>query len=136
MTDRLRNARYRVVIDVTRPSGRGRTGPTVAPVPTPPEARPALAWFVGFDGGLAVLTVLALSPSAHAAVQARAPLPSRSVLRGVLGLAVALHVGEAVAAHRIAARHGLPVASWTRQAFVVGFPSLLALRRTIRSRRT
>jgi hypothetical protein len=133
MTDRLRNARSRVVIDVTPASGRGAPGPSVPVMSAPRPARPALAWFVGFDGGIAALTVLALSPSAHAAVQARAPLPSRPALQGLLGVAVALHVGEAVVAHRTAARHGLPVAHWTRQTFVVGFPSLLALRRTIRS---
>ncbi|HEX7134782.1 MAG TPA: CRISPR-associated protein Cas5 [Iamia sp.] len=95
--------------------------------------RPALAWFVAFDGGIVALTVLALSPSAHAAAQARAPLPPRSALKGLLAVTAAVHVGEALAARRLAARHGLPVAHWTRQTFVVGFPSLLALRRTIRS---
>jgi hypothetical protein len=98
-----------------------------------PTARPSLAWFALLDGGVAALTVLALSPSAHAAAQAKAPLPSRPALKGLLGLTLVLHVGEAAAARRVAARHGLPVAHWTRQTFVVGFPSLLALRRTIRA---
>jgi Domain of unknown function (DUF4499) len=136
MTDRLRNARYHVVIDVTPPAGRALRRPRAPAGPLLPDTRPALAWFVAFDGGIAALTVLALSPSAHAAAQARAPLPARSTLQGLLGVAVALHVGEAVVAHRTAARHGLPAAPWTRQTFVVGFPSLLALRRTVRSQGT
>ena len=98
-----------------------------------PTRRPALLWFVVLDGGVAALTVLALSPSAHAAAQARAPLPSRSALKALLGVTAFLHVGEAVVARRLAVRHGLPVTHWTRQTFVVGFPSLLALRRTIRA---
>lgn len=98
------------------------------------SSRPALAWFVVLDGGVAALTVLALSPSAHAAVQAKAPLPSRPALKGLLGLTAVLHVGEALAARRVAARHNLPVGHWTRQTLAVGFPSLLALRRTTRSR--
>lgn len=98
-----------------------------------PSDRPPLAWFAVLDGGVVALTVLALSPAAHAAVEARAPLPSRSALKGLLAVTAVLHVGEAVAARRTAARHGLPVAHWTRQTLAVGFPSLLALRRTIRA---
>ena len=104
------------------------------PVAPSSSVRPALAWFVVLDGGVAALTVLALSQKAHAAVRTRAPLPARSALQGLLGLTALLHVGEALAARRTASRHGLPVRHWTRQTFVVGFPSLLALRRTIRAR--
>lgn len=103
-------------------------------MPADPAARPSLAWFAVLDGGVAVLTVLALSPSAHAAVQERTPLPSRPALKGLLGLTAVLHVGEALVARRTASRHGLPLRHWTRQTFLVGFPSLLALRRTVRAR--
>ncbi len=95
--------------------------------------RPAARWFVLLDGGLVALAVLALSPRAHAAVAARAPLPSRPALLRLLGGAVALHVGEGLVAGRVAARHGLPVGPWAGQTLVVGFPSLRALRRTVRS---
>ncbi|QYG95233.1 transmembrane protein 254 [Iamia sp. SCSIO 61187] len=96
-----------------------------------PPSRPALAWFAVLDGGVAALSVLALSPAAYDAARRTVPLPSRTALQGLLGLTGALHVGEAIYARRTAARHGLAVGPWTRQTFVVGFPSLLALRRTI-----
>lgn len=98
-------------------------------MPPPPPTRPALAWYAVLDGGVAALTLLALSPSAHAKAQARAPLPSRRALQALLGLTVVAHVGEALVARRTARRHQLDVAGWTRQTVVVGFPSLLALRR-------
>lgn len=98
-----------------------------------PVARPSLAWFALLDGGVAALTVLTVSPAADAAVRAHVPLPSRPALKALLGVTAFLHVGEALVARRTAARHELPVGPWTRQTFVVGFPSLLALRRTTRA---
>ena len=45
----------------------------------------------------------------------------------------AIHVTEALVAGRIARRRGLPVRGWRWQTFIVGFPSLLALRRSGRT---
>ena len=91
--------------------------------------RPALAWFAVLDGGLVTLAALAASPTLHERVRARVPLPSRSTLRSLLVGTALVHVGEAVSAHRTATRHGLPGRPWATQTFVVGFPSLLALRK-------
>ena len=43
-----------------------------------------------------------------------------------------IHPGEALVAGRLARRRGLPAHGWQLQTFVVGFPSLLALRKTRR----
>ncbi len=96
--------------------------------------RPALGWFVVLDGGLVVLAVLATSRRCHEAVASTAPLPPRRRLKTLLVAALAVHVGEAMAAARLARRHDLPAAAWAAQTAVVGFPSLLALRRTVASR--
>ena len=44
----------------------------------------------------------------------------------------AIHFAEALAAGRIAKRRGLAARGWRLQTFVVGFPSLLALRKAAR----
>ncbi|MFA5885653.1 MAG: DUF4499 domain-containing protein [Acidimicrobiia bacterium] len=64
---------------------------------------------------------------------------SRSKLkRGMFAAAVALHVGEAVYAHRIARNAGLgeDAPKWGLQTLGVGFPSLIALRGLINERET
>jgi hypothetical protein len=101
--------------------------------PGPGFTRPSLAWFAVLDGGIVALSALALSEPAHAAASEVVPLPSRPVLRGLLAVTAALHVGEALYAGRLARRHGLPAGRWARQTLVVGFPSTLALRRTVRT---
>ena len=95
--------------------------------------RPAWPWFVLLDGGIVTLTALAASEEAHRAASEASPvgLPDRPTLRRMLVATAAIHVGEALVAHRIARRHGLAAGAWARQTFVVGFPSLLALRRRI-----
>ena len=77
------------------------------------------------------LAVLSASESAHGAVKeaSPAPLPPRAVLRSMLIGTAVIHAAEAVAARRMARRRGLPARGWGLQTFVVGFPSLLALRR-------
>ena len=57
-------------------------------------------------------------------------LPPRSALQALLGATAVIHIGEAVAAGRMARRRGLPAAGWRLQTFIVGFPSLMALRRS------
>lgn len=99
-----------------------------------PVTRPALAWFALLDGGALVLTGLVASPALDARVREVVPLPPRPVLRSLLVGTAIVHVGEALAAHRTARRHGLPASAWARQTFVVGFPSLLALRRAVADR--
>lgn len=93
-------------------------------------ARPSPAWFAVIDGGVALLTVLATSPRAHAAASKRMPLPSRGLLRVLLVGTAVVHVGEAVYAYRVANENGFHrnASRWAVQTFAVGFPSLLKLR--------
>jgi len=99
---------------------------------TPSFARPRLGWFLLLDGGVVALSALSLSEQAHDAASEVVPLPPRPALQRLLVATLGLHVVEALVARRIARRHGLPASRWARQTFVVGFPSLLALRRTAR----
>lgn len=96
-----------------------------------PVTRPALAWFALLDGGVIALTSLVVSPALEARARQVLPLPSRQVMKAFLVGTAIVHVGEALAAGRTARRHGLPAGPWARQTFVVGFPSLLALRRAV-----
>ncbi len=102
---------------------------------TPPAVtfrRPGAGWFLAIDGGVAALAVLGFHEGVYRRVRAVAPLPEQDQLRRLVGGTVAAHLVEAAGARRAARRRGLPprdVRRWTRQTFVVGFPSLLALRR-------
>jgi Domain of unknown function (DUF4499) len=93
--------------------------------------RPNLLWFLLLDGGIVVLAKLVFSAKAYerAADMSGGVLPSRSALRALLIATTAIHTAEALAAGRIATRRGMPPGAWRRQTFIVGFPSLLALRR-------
>jgi hypothetical protein len=92
-------------------------------------ARPATGWFVLLDGGIAILTLLASSSHVYDAVRRQVPLPSRPGLRAMLAGTAVIHVLEARHAARTARRHALPSGRWAAQTCVVGFPSLIELRR-------
>jgi len=93
-------------------------------------SRPAAGWFVMLDGGIVALSVLSASDPAYGAVRRRLPLPPRSALQGLLAATAVIHLAEAAVAYRTARRRGLPSAGrWARQTLVVGFPSLLKLRK-------
>jgi len=94
--------------------------------------RPSLFWFLLLDGGIVVLTRLALRKPAYTKARGMAgdALPPREVLQALLAATVVIHATEAVAAGRMARRRGLTPRGWRLQTLVVGFPSLLALRRT------
>jgi len=93
--------------------------------------RPSLLWFVLLDGGILLLARLALSGSAHrrGTEISRGSLPPREVLQTLLAATAVIHAGEALAAGRMARRRGLSPRGWRLQTFVVGFPSLLAMRK-------
>ena len=93
--------------------------------------RPSWLWFLLLDGGIVVLARLVFSDGAYrrAAELSKGTLPPRSALQVLLGATAVIHVTEAVAAGRMARRRGLSPGGWRLQTFVVGFPSLLALRR-------
>ncbi len=94
--------------------------------------RPSWLWFLLLDGGIVVLTKLALSQTAHdkAGEMTGDVLPPREVLQVLLVGTAVIHAGEALAAGRMARRRGLPARGWRLQTFIVGFPSLLAMRRS------
>ncbi|HEX3333506.1 MAG TPA: DUF4499 domain-containing protein [Acidimicrobiales bacterium] len=93
--------------------------------------RPSLLWFLLLDGGIVLLAKLALSGRAYERGRQIGGdnLPPREVLQALLAATALIHAGEALAAGRMARRRGLTPAGWRRQTFVVGFPSLLAMRR-------
>jgi len=93
--------------------------------------RPSIGWFLLLDGGIVVLARLALSQATYdkAAAMSSGKLPPRPALRRLLAATAAIHVGESMVAGRMARRRGLAQGGWRLQTFVVGFPSLLALRR-------
>jgi hypothetical protein len=94
--------------------------------------RPSVLWFLLLDGGIVLLALLAFNDEAYARASERlaARLPPRETLVGMLIGTAVIHLVEAVAAGRIARRRGLAPGGWRVQTFVVGFPSLLALRKT------
>jgi hypothetical protein len=93
--------------------------------------RPAWLWFLLLDGGIVILTKLALSKTAYekAGAMTGEALPPREVLQVMLVATAVIHATEAVAAGRMARRRGLPARGWRLQTLIVGFPSLRALRR-------
>jgi hypothetical protein len=97
--------------------------------------RPSLLWFLLLDGGIVLLARLALSGRAHrrGTELSRGGLPPREVLQALLVATACIHAGEALAAGRMAQRRGLSPRGWRLQTFIVGFPSLLAMRRAATS---
>ena len=93
--------------------------------------RPSWLWFVLLDGGIVILARLVFSDGAYrrAAELSNGALPPRRALRALLATTAVIHAAEAIAAGRMARRRGLAPAGWRLQTFVVGFPSLLALRK-------
>jgi hypothetical protein len=94
--------------------------------------RPSLLWFLLLDGGIVLLALLVFNDAAYVRARERMEgrLPSRDTLVGLLVATAVIHTVEALAAGRIARRRGLARGRWRAQTFVVGFPSLLALRKT------
>ena len=94
--------------------------------------RPSWLWFLLLDGGIVVLSGLALSKRSYDAASdmSRDVLPPREVLQALLVATAGIHAVEAMAAGRMARRRGLPGRGWRVQTLAVGFPSLRVLRRT------
>ena len=95
--------------------------------------RASWGWFALLDGGIVVLSVLTASAGAYRRAAATVPLPPRRALRWLLIATGVIHVTEAAVAARRAGSRGLPGRKWGLQTFVVGFPSLLELRRLRRA---
>jgi hypothetical protein len=96
--------------------------------------RPSLFWFLLLDGGIIVMIKLVLSQQAYDRLNevSGEKLPPRSTVRAMLAGTALIHLAEAVVAGRIARRRGLAPGGWRLQTLVVGFPSLLALRKADR----
>jgi hypothetical protein len=97
--------------------------------------RPSWLWFLLLDGGIVALTKLAVSKTAYDKVDEMTgdALPPRETLQALLVGTVVTHAVEALVAGRLAKKRGLSPAAWRVQTFVVGFPSLLSLRRATRT---
>jgi hypothetical protein len=93
--------------------------------------RPSLFWFLLLDGGIIALARLSVSKTAYDKVNDMAgdALPPRETLQAMLIGTAVIHAVEALVAGRMARRRGLSPTGWRLQTFVVGFPSLLSLRR-------
>jgi hypothetical protein len=94
-----------------------------------------LFWFLLLDGGIVALTKLAVSKTAYdkAGDMTGDALPPRETLQALLIGTAVVHAAEAVVAGRMAKRRGLAPGGWRLQTFIVGFPSLLSLRRSTRA---
>jgi hypothetical protein len=97
--------------------------------------RPSLLWFLLLDGGIVVLSRLAMSKTAYdkADEMTGDALPPRETLQALLIGTAVTHAVEALVAGRLAKKRGLSPGGWRLQTFVVGFPSLLSLRRSTRT---
>ncbi len=97
--------------------------------------RPSLFWFLLLDGGIVVLTKLAVNKAAYDRVDAMTgdALPPRETLQAMLIGTAVVHAAEALVAGRMAKRRGLPPQGWRLQTLIVGFPSLRSLRRSTRT---
>lgn len=99
-----------------------------------PVDRPALGWWLAVLGGFGLLAVVALSPAAYALWASRVTTAlSRRLLVALLVVSIALHVGEALYARRLARTVGLAPAGWFWQTLALGFPSLRLLRERVRT---
>jgi hypothetical protein len=93
--------------------------------------RPHWLWFLVLDGGIWVLLQLVVNKQLYVKAQQKSSnrLPPYRVLQGMLAGTAVIHAGEAVVAGRMASKRGLPRRGWMLQTFIVGFPSLSALRK-------
>jgi hypothetical protein len=95
--------------------------------------RPNIVWWLLVLGSLTLLALLAFRAPVYAWWVARAfPLPPRPALVALFAVAVALHIGEATYAARLARRFKLPAGAWAVQTLLLGFPSLRLLLRRVR----
>ena len=94
--------------------------------------RPSPFWFLLLDGGIVLMAALIFNDQAYQRAKERVTdrLPSRQTLMGLLVATAVIHLAEAIAAGRVARGRGLAPGPWRVQTFVVGFPSLIALRKT------
>ncbi len=96
--------------------------------------RPGAPWWIAILSGMGLLAVLALHAGAYAWWSEHVTKAlSRPLLQWILAAAVLVHVGEGLQARRIALRGGLRASAngWFWQTLLLGFPSMILLRRRI-----
>jgi hypothetical protein len=92
--------------------------------------RPHLGWWLAVIAGMTTLGLLAFNPAALAWWKSHLFwLPPAAVLIAVFVVAVALHVGEAIYAFRLARAGAAPdsAVGWMLQTLTLGYPSLRLL---------
>lgn len=93
---------------------------------------PSGFWWAAIGGPLTLLLTLAFVPGAYRIAKGVVPLlPPRTLLRVLVLVVVAIHVGEAAYAYQLAKKHGLNASGWAKQTFIIGFPSLMELHKKI-----
>jgi len=99
--------------------------------------RPAPIWWLAVLGGLGLNAWVGFSDAAYATWSTYATTAlAQSTIRNLFLIAVAMHVGEAVYAHRLATRAGMSNATgWAAQTLLLGFASLARLRARIAATR-
>jgi hypothetical protein len=93
---------------------------------------PHVAWWISILPPLSLLAALAVSGDLYAWWRAHVfALPGRGWLIAAIVATYVAHAGEAFFCYRLARHLGLrrSAAGWWLQTFVLGFPSLLLLRR-------
>jgi len=95
--------------------------------------RPSLLWYVALDSGVALTAAMALSADLYAKVAEASPVPvpSRRAVQAMFAGTVVLHIIESKVAYSMAKRRGQDRSAvrWGVSALVVGFPTLLKLRK-------
>ena len=95
--------------------------------------RPSLLWYLAFDGGLVTMAAMAANQKAYDTVSEAAPVPvpSRKALQAFLVGTLLLHVVESKVAYGMAKRRGMDKSAvrWGTHALIVGFPTMLKLRK-------
>lgn len=100
--------------------------------------RPPVGWWIAILGGLALNAYIGFSDSAYAmwCATVTTALP-QTLIRNIFLGGVFAHIAEATYAWRLATQANLQSApGWALQTFLLGFPSLVRLRKQVRGLRT
>lgn len=97
--------------------------------------RPPLGWWIAILGGLGLNAWVGFSADAYAAWSSYVTsVMPQATIRNIFIGGVAVHVGEAFYAYRLATRSGFTSAgAWAVQTFLLGYPSLVRLRGRVKA---
>ncbi|MBK7971800.1 MAG: DUF4499 domain-containing protein [Deltaproteobacteria bacterium] len=94
--------------------------------------RPHIGWWISIFLGMGLTTALAVSDGVYGWWHEHVTtLLSQGLIQVIAVAAWAAHVGEGIAAHRLASRlgPGTDVMGWAIQTTLLGFPSLKLLKK-------